>query len=347
MPLVRYFKEARVREFHRSRRLKGRPEWQDMVPETQAGRDAYAIAAKHEQRFSRAFLHAVRDMLPQQPPKQFRTAWRTGSISEMLNSLPLFNEGSTDQDKVWRQFMDKIKDAYAVVIQDAGDAATKEMNGEFKTNMKFSLEPVKKAARKVVPVVPINPYSVEWIEANALDLVKDGVTKQQKFVVTDIIQDAFEEGDRMEEVYAEIRRNIGLTRRENRAVVNRQILLEEGGYSPEEVFRLSDKYRTTLLAKRAQRIARTETIKAQAHGRLTAWKMAKDEGQLPEVQREWSTPPLSPNPYRPCKICLELNGQRTGLDEPYESSFIGSVEGQPAHPQCRCTEFLVRKEDGE
>jgi hypothetical protein len=347
MPLVEYYKQARI--YKRSAKLKGRPEYQDLEPDSPEGWTAYRIAAKYEDRFSRAFLDAMRGLLDEKMPKEFKKGWESKSVSQMMQAIPLFNEGSTDQLKVWRSFQDRMAGAYGEVVDAAGKEATSQLNKKFKTNLGFTIkdkEPgeeveVLKAKRKKVPVVPVNPYSVAWIEAHGLELVTQGITPQQVAVVTGVIGTGFELGERAEEVYGNIRANIGLTNRESTAVFNRKLLLEQEGFSVPEVKRLTDKYRETKLLQRAKRIARTETIRAQAQGRSDAWKLAQEQGQLPLVKRIWIAPPASPNPNRPCEICLDLDGKEAKVGEPYES-IEGPIEMPPAHPSCRCSESLVR-----
>ena len=190
--------------------------------------------------------------------------------------------------------------------------------------------------------VGVNPYSVEWVKRRGLELVTQSITAQQKVVVTNIIQDAMELGARPTDALASIKANIGLTARDATAAAKRQALHINAGISPERAETLTGKYREKLLTARAERIARTETIAAQAQGRSASWKVAQDTGALPNVQRRWMAPPPSPNPNAPCEICLELDGSTALLNEPYDSIYVGYVEGPPAHPSCRCTESLER-----
>jgi hypothetical protein len=353
MPLVQLFKARQA--FRRSKKLKGRPEWQDVVPDTKQGRDAYKIADKYQARFSRAFMDAMRGLLEDPDvEKRFKAAWKTGSITEAMNALPLYQEGISQDDPVWRKFFDRLKSAYSEVIQASGDAATKEINQALDTNLKFTVSPeqpegpdveilkAKKKKKKKPPVVPVNPYSVPWMEEHTLELVTQGIGPQQRKVVQSVLMDTFERGVRAEETYNEIKSNIGLTDREYKAVKNRRAKLMEEDFPPERVERETTKYKEQLTRKRAQRIARTETIFAQAAGRSGAWKVAQEAGALPPVQRLWIAPPPSPNPNRPCEICLELDGKTAPVNGVYESALAGPIPGPPAHPSCRCTETLVR-----
>jgi len=199
---------------------------------------------------------------------------------------------------------------------------------------------VRAAARGMT--VNVNPYSIDWVREHGLDLVADGISPRQKETVTSIIQNAMEQGLRPTDAMEQIKANIGLTNREYEAVINRRILHEEAGLPQPEVERLTGKYQQELLKKRALRIARTETIAAQAQGRKDAWRVAQEAGKLPKVQRRWLAPAPSPDPNRPCDICLDLDGTTAPVDGVYQSNYIGEVPGPPAHPQCRCSESLER-----
>lgn len=343
MPFVEYYKGARI--LKRSARLKGRPQWQDILPDSQEGKDAYRIAAKHEARFSRAFLKAMRELLEDKPPKAFREAWKQKSIIGMESAIPLFIEGSTDQLVVWQRFQNNLKSAYTDVIFESGKAATKILNKNFKTQLGFSLddgkqEIVEKAKKKVVFTVPVNPYAIEWVESHSLELIRSGLTPGQRDVVRSVIEDGFSRGLRAGELYEDIRDNIGLTNRDYKAVQRRRLLHEETGLPPEEVDRLTEKYRQEKLSARANLIARTETIQAQAAGRQQAWQIAQESGQLPDVRRQWISAPASPNPDRPCEICTDLDGKQAKIGEPYES-IEGPIDGPTAHPGCVPADCLV------
>lgn len=317
---------SNYRFFKRSRRLKGRPQWQDQVPEEKPARDTYRIAAKYQSRFSRAFLAAVREFLPDRMPFGFKSAYNQRSTVDVEAAIFSDEFGA-------EKFVDKIDDAYFDVVMDSGKTATREMNKKFGTNMTFTINVEKAEAAFVAPMVPVNEYSVKWMRERSLELVKD-LGKQQRKVIQGALTEGFEQGLRAEEAYDIIKDNIGLTGRESGAVLNRQKLLEAQGFDEDKVVKLTDKYREQLLRKRAERIARTETIAADAAGRRQAWQVAQDTGSLPQVHRVWIAAPPSPNPFRPCEICIELDGNPAEVGGMYESALVGPVSGPgpDAHP---------------
>jgi len=345
---VRYLKGYEL--LKRSRALAGRPIWQDTIPDTAAGRDSYRIAVKHEKAFSRAFLRAMRNLMPEEKPVGFTTLWRKGNLDEIMATLPFFNAGEINQPPAWQGLIDSLERAYGSIVFESGVDASQRMNKKFKTNFRFTLNDksendlLAEHEQIIKADIPINPYSISWIKSHALELVAEGISVPQISTVRDILLRNFSAGARAELVYEDIKRNIGLTDREYKAVQNRRLLHTSAGLPDTQIDVLVGDYKEKLLKARAVRIARTETIKAQAEGRRTAWRLAQDEGILPEVVREWISAPASLNPTRPCAICLDLDGKEADLNGAYESEFLGPVLGPPSHPHCRCTETIKQKE---
>lgn len=308
MPFKDQFKNLRF--FKRSRALKGRPLWQDTLPAEQEARDTYRIAAKYQSKFSRAFTASVKELLPQRMPLGFKAAYRAKSLVQVEDTL--FGLEFGDQ-----AFIEKITPAYNDVLQETEAVTTHEVNQAFNLNIVTKAEAAPHLA---------NVASVAWMETRSLELIKD-LNVQQRQVVQDLLTEGFKKGYRAEAVYKQIQENIGLTARESKAVVNRQLLLESQLMPEVMVTKLVDKYRMQLLKARAERIARTETIAANAAGRRHAWEVAQASGGMPAVQREWLSAPPSPNPSRPCKICLELDGTHADIKGAYTSSYKGQVTG--------------------
>ena len=350
MPFVEYYKAARLRKARRSKRLKGRPEWQDKLPESSEAKETFRIAAKYEERFTRAFLNAVRHMLTPEDEKNFKKAFKSGSIQECIDSLPVFREGATDDKKVWERFIDRLDDVYYDILKESGQAAARRMNKDFNTDFEFTMEPLHKAeVPPPVSFVPVNPYAVDWIQTRSLDLAKKTLAANQREVIREILEHSFEHGLRAEKTYASIKANIGLNHKgplSYRAVRNREALHRAAGLPEAEVKRLTDKYRNKLLNTRAEMIARTETIAANAAGRNQTWQLAQEAGKLPDVVREWIAAPDSPDPDRPCEQCEDLDGKTAKIGEPYEST-EGPVDAPPAHPDCRCTETIRKRRKGD
>ena len=338
MPFVEQFRFVRIEK--RSAKLRGRPTWQQVVPQTAAGRTAYAIAAKHEKNFSKAFLAAMKELLPSKPSVEFVQAWESRSVNTLINALPMLSENSDEGAAVWEKFQARLAGAYGGVIQEAGEDAAQTLNKQLKTSIGFSIEPIAKAAKKAVLTVAVNPYAVKWIEEKSLSLIKEGIRPSQLELVREIIDNGFSKGLRAEELFGFIKENIGLTKRNYRAVENRRALYEANGMSKKRVKELTDIYREQKLEERASMIARTETIAAQAEGRAETWTLAQEQGQLPPVIRTWIAAPNS------CPLCAEdLDGKQAEIGGTYVADSGEEFDGPPAHPNCGCTETLTRVEE--
>lgn len=320
-----------------------------------AGRDANAlrranaIADAHVGRFARVFNDIQRELIDDEVAAKLRGVLRDStSVEAALATIPWY-----DPDKpsaFWDKAIERIVRAYADVIQAAGEGEARRISEQLGADIKFQLrdEPVEKAGKKVVPTVPINPYAKKWIKQNAGNLIQQNITRQQKATVRSLLLDSFSKGQRAEAIVDRLRSTIGLTTREAMAVENRRIMLEDKGWDVDTVQRESDDYGEQLRKVRAERIARTETVAAQAEGRNEMWRLAKESGSLPPVVRVWVAIPSLGSPSRTCEICQGLDGAEAGIDEPYPTDLTDDVIlHPPAHPNCRCTEILQRAEGEE
>lgn len=83
---------------------------------------------------------------------------------------------------------------------------------------------------------------------------------------------------------------------------------------------------------RVERLARTETHRAEQMARLTAMReLAQQTGAV--IWKVWNINPLTPNP---CEQCLALDGQRLPLGDSFGEFPAGAGEVADAHPNCSC-----------
>jgi hypothetical protein len=117
--------------------------------------------------------------------------------------------------------------------------------------------------------------------------------------------------------------------------------IDADAVTPTFVDEMVDRYAQSLIALRAETIARTETLDAINFGVHESWRQAIDAGELPaESRRFWIVTPDD----RLCPICVEIPGMNpdgVGMDEPFDTP-EGPVDDPPApHPNCRCSVGLV------
>lgn len=147
-----------------------------------------------------------------------------------------------------------------------------------------------------------NPHAKEWVKAQALDLV-EGISDTTREEIRGLIDDAFEAG-------------------------NTDLDVDELTTRITDLINDSD---------RADKIARTETMRAANQGQLEAWDQAEEQGLLTgDELKEWIVTPDD----RLCPICEPLDGVQVGRDEPFDVDGE-QLDGPPAHPRCRCTTALA------
>lgn len=192
-----------------------------------------------------------------------------------------------------------------------------------------------------------NPFSQSYLKDNAATRVR-GVTRETQQAIRTIMEDGFREGIPTRSSARRIQETVGLDVRSARAVVNRRRKLELKGKSQAEIERAADAYRKRLLKRRAENIARTESIAAHAEGTMNAWEVAEKSGDLPTgLWMKWIASGSVRAPGRTCPICIDLNQRVQPLRQPWYSRVLGrKVWRPPAHPSCRCSVGLIRKPKG-
>lgn len=106
------------------------------------------------------------------------------------------------------------------------------------------------------------------------------------------------------------------------------------------VAKMEGRYADSLINRRAQDIARTETMRASNFGQRDSWRQAVGQEVLPQTVRRH--PIVTPDDrLRESHAQVPgLNPDGRRLDEPYATPF-GPLDGPPWEPNCRCTEGLV------
>jgi hypothetical protein len=181
----------------------------------------------------------------------------------------------------------------------------------------------------------VNPQVFDFVRQSVGTRIA-GISVEMREAVRESVRAGFESGAGTRQVAQEIEKNIGLTARQARALDRYRADLLASGVTPAEAGRLADKYRERMIRQRADAIARTEMIDAEAAGRQKAWDQAVGEGVLSKDKYEvrWST---SPNDS--CPLCRAMNGMRREVDGGY-----GNGVARPTrHPNCRCVETLERR----
>ena len=198
----------------------------------------------------------------------------------------------------------------------------------------------------------VNPYAVRWASQHAAETIQ-GISAETSQAVRDIIGRAIIEGNAPRVAARDIRRVVGLTQRDALAVDR----FSQGMGQAPNARSMADRMADRLLRRRAENIARTETMLAANRGQQAAWDAAADQGLIDRGARKvW----IATGDRRTCPICRVLDGQTVGFADNFAiteqaTGFTdsGEIAGTralarpssertpPAHASCRCTTGLV------
>jgi hypothetical protein len=297
-----------------------RPKWQDTKPKNPALRDAYRIADSHLKEFANAYKAVVNGVLDDTTREALVQALARGDAAAVAQVIPWYDPNDPESLKRWQKAQDKFDKTYAGIVEESGTASLARLGLE----MSFTLD---------------NPYSLSWAKDHAGELIHDLSTEGRDAVRAAVVE-GFELGNPPASMARTIRESIGQTDREALAVQRRLALHLSNDMDEDLATSRAERYAGQLLNARAERIARTETITAEARGTMDSWRVARDDGLIvPGTQKKWIDASASP---RTCDICLELGEMDPiDLDESWNSSIVGPVEMPPAHVSCRCSMGLV------
>ena len=159
--------------------------------------------------------------------------------------------------------------------------------------------------------------------------------------ITRVIEAAFTSGTALPEQIDTLAKLVGLTPTQVDSVTRYEEGLRQAGEKPARIAKLVQKRTNELRQRRAEAIARTETINAASAGQQARWEQAAREGLIDEsFARHWIVTPDD----RLCPICAAipgLNPQGVRLQEPFQTP-SGPILHPAAHVQCRCAVSLRR-----
>ncbi len=279
-------------------------------------------------KFAAAYRNATKMLLAPADMKEARKRYIDGQTpDQIIDALDLYNPAAPT--KKWDRIAERLETAYKGVLDDTEKAELIQKQDD--------------PPKPRVTVVPVNPLSIKWAKERSATLVKEisGTTREG---LREVFTQAQKEGLRWETLREQIQSRVGLLKRETLAVTRREFLLRQAGFSEREILKRTSAYTEELWKKRAQRIARTETVEAQNKGLLDKWQAAKEGGTLPsKILKRWIEPPITPNPNRPCPICIDLGEQDPiPVDDAWTSNITGETIMRPtAHPHCLVSDSRV------
>lgn len=257
-------------------------------------------------------------------------AWMRNMVKRMRgiipadpSKFPVFDPKRPRAIPAYYNAMTDARELYTSLVVDSGNRALELAGAKIR---------ITKAKEKGTASIPINPHAQAWADKRSAGLVQY-VSSKQREAIRSVIGQSFGQNRTVSNTAKQIKTMIGLTPVYAGAVEKRRAAMVDAGASQERADKEADRYAEKLLNRRAETIARTETVEAQAEGQQRAWEQAADQGLLPAgVKMRW----MSVHDERLSDICSELDGQTVALGEAFYSEVLGEeVERPPAHPNCR------------
>lgn len=219
----------------------------------------------------------------------------------------------------------------------------------------------------------VDPRGLNFINENTARLVAE-ITEEQRLTIQMALRDATERGINPRVAAKELVGSIGLSSRQQAAVMNYRRLLENnssealnralrdprfdaavarGGLSRKQIDTMVDAYRNNYIRYRTENIARTEMLAAANQGVEDAYQQAIESGALD--QHEWVREWWTARDERVRTSHRSMHGQIRGMKEKFRSG-AGNLLQYPHDPsapaderiQCRCrvmTRFKLIVED--
>lgn len=294
----------------------------------------------------------IEDLILEYVP-DFKAAYRKFTIMmrALSKSTPISKDGkaaiahltsSPRAQRIYGVYRSDLEDVYKELGEEAGQLGLKAAGIQDK--MRFVIKAKGDEYKRRIGV-PINPYSKKWIAEQSskhIVQIKDGI----RVAVRAMVAEGYKQNLHPDVLRTKIGQTVGLNDRLAGAVSKRYDATVRAnlraGASIESAHdtakAVADDYADKLMDYRGEMIARTEGKFAQEAGRKDAWRVADDEGLMPDSARQqWACIFDS----RTAPECKAMDGQTVGLDEDFDSEDYGRVPHPPLFPNCRCTVVLV------
>ena len=244
-------------------------------------------------------------------------------------------------------------DEFVATVEDAGNMAVSTLPTTLATTATFTV---------------VNPYVTGWINNYTPQLITE-INETTRKAIYQTITDGLNQKKHPRTVARDIKEIIGLTENQAKAVVNYRMQLEAGknlsGIQPavarriglrdqkmierhfenkyltaQQIDKMVERYRDSLVRLRSETIARTESFRAMNEGRQLAWEDFVRQGVIEEnnIRRFWST--ARDDRVRPEHVAIpKMNKEGVGLREPFKTP-SGNVMNPPFGVNCRCVSVV-------
>lgn len=260
------------------------------------------------------------------------------SLASIEDALEDNSPGELIESIRWNDIAEGLTESWLPVLEKTLERGGNAESVRFRQQAEKSL--IEKQEGEVVPSFNLRSlFAQEWLSAHGAQLVTN-VVDGTSIGIRQAVFEGFTKGRDIRKTARVIRPSLGLTKKGTQAVMNFFDGQLRSGVDVDTAVHRSVAYSEKLLNKRALTIAQTETVTAANEGQRQMWNQFQKANLLDaEQQREW----IASVGRRTCTICWGLDGQKTGIDEPWISEEVGPVmnPGIGAHAGCRCTQALV------
>ncbi len=293
----------------------------------------HRIAAGLEGEIRDAFLTTVTSLKRRLSVNAMTELLETGDITGALRHVGGLEITAAD--------LRPITDAIATVTTQAAQATAAEFGLAFNVVNERAVRFATEQGGRLITQVSSN--TVEAVQNIVAQGLREGIAPRQQAQL--------------------IKEIVGLTQRDALAVDRFLKGAIDSGMNRTQARRQAERMSARLLKRRAENIARTETMTAANMGTQLGWEAAQDGGLLPPgTEKVW----IATEDIRLCPICAALDGQvvdmgQGNFDATQEATSFDTKDGvvtvadtrprkpprnpnvsytprtPPAHASCRCT----------
>ena len=280
-----------------------------------------------------------------------RAVKKSEESQRVLDALDAYLEGNIDEPVRWlvRFWQDQ---AAVMLYRELRELVIGETDPESLFDIWFQ-DYSKMLSEKMTPVWE-QAFLEGWKNNSLFCGAEDAITNccnEQVSAIRYLIAEAESLNMSSAETARYIRPTIGLTERQAAAnlkyynSIKERLTTDHPRMKPESIERkareAASKYAERQQRYRAETIARSEIAQAYNHGADAFVREAVTAGNLPEMEKEWSTALDG----HVCASCAALEGTKIGMDDEFKT-----VSGRreittsipPLHPRCKCAVKYVR-----
>lgn len=323
-----------------------------------AARELDRVLRRFEPRIARAFAEAAKRVRDRVSARAIAAALEAGDVARAVELVGA--------------------DALADSLRGAGlepgvKSVQEELTDAFREGGVAAARQLPRSAALAASLDLTNPEAVRFLREHMPVLIRE-ISNEAREAARDAVLRGFAEGRPLPSIAREVRESVGLTRAQSGYVQNLRRQLEAGaelGMTPPGDRRLSaperqrarsimaaggersarvdalvERYRESLVNRRAKNIARTEAHRAHIEGQDELWRQARGQGliQAEATRRVWIVTP--DDRLRPDHAAVpDMNPRGVGLDEPFATP-VGPAPGPGQSGvasfdiSCRCTVAL-------